>query len=334
MRIGVVLPRDLPDTNVITFARNVDELGFDNLWVVEDLGYKGGFAQAGAVLAATSRVRVGIGVLPVAARNPVFTAMEAATLANLFPGRITLGVGHGMPVWMRQVGIAVDSPLTLLAETLDAVRGLLAGDTVSIDGRYVHLDAVRLEAPPALPPVVLAGVRGPRSMEVSGEHADGTLLAEPVTVEYLEHTRTLTKRGVARRPARQKDVSSAAEHQLHAYNVAWVDDDPDVARDRVRQTVAVFGQPDWWPHIASLPFAEAFKALAAQHRSTNDLARLLPAEWIDELAIVGTAATVRRRLADLNRAGAASCSYFVDGAVTSGQLSKLAAASNMSVRNR
>ncbi len=85
MSHGVVLPRDVEATRVREFARHAERVGFDELWVVEDLGYRGGVAQAAAVLAATEHIRVGIGILPAAARNVAFEAMEIATLASLFP---------------------------------------------------------------------------------------------------------------------------------------------------------------------------------------------------------------------------------------------------------
>ncbi|MET0773833.1 MAG: LLM class flavin-dependent oxidoreductase, partial [Candidatus Limnocylindrales bacterium] len=75
-RIGVMLPRDLPATQVLEFARRAERLGFDEVWVVEDLGFRGGIAQAGAVLASTERIIVGIGILPAGARNAAFAAME------------------------------------------------------------------------------------------------------------------------------------------------------------------------------------------------------------------------------------------------------------------
>src|SRR5690606_22349490 len=120
--VGVMLPRDLPGERVLPFVRRAEELGFDELWVVEDLGLHGGSAQAATALAATERIRVGIGVLPVAARNVGFTAMEIATLAGMFPGRIDVGLGHGLPGWIRQVGAWPGSPLTLLREQATALR--------------------------------------------------------------------------------------------------------------------------------------------------------------------------------------------------------------------
>ena len=95
--IGVMLPRDLPADQVRAFAQETERLGFDELWVVEDLGFGGGIAGAGAVLAWTERLRVGIGILPAGARNAVFAAMELATLARLFPVEWMRGSGMGCP---------------------------------------------------------------------------------------------------------------------------------------------------------------------------------------------------------------------------------------------
>ena len=47
-QIGVVLPRDLPAAQVLPYARTAERLGFDELWVVEDLGFRGGLVQAAA----------------------------------------------------------------------------------------------------------------------------------------------------------------------------------------------------------------------------------------------------------------------------------------------
>ena len=109
-------------------------------------------------------------------RNPALAAMELATLARLFPGRLTVALGHGVQDWMRQVGAAVDSPMTLLREHTTAVRALLAGETVDVQGRYVALDRVALDWPPAQPPRLLIGARGPKTVALAGEISDGVLL--------------------------------------------------------------------------------------------------------------------------------------------------------------
>jgi 5,10-methylenetetrahydromethanopterin reductase len=192
--IGALIRRDLPPKKVIEHARAVQD-GFDEMWVIEDLPFAGGISQAAAVLAATDGVAVGHGIAPAPFRNPAALAMEWATLAEFYPGRFIAGIGHGVQEWMGQIGDRVASPLTLLEETTIAVRRLLAGETVSVTGRYVQLDNVKLEYPPQQVPKVLAGVTGPKSLLLAGKVADGTVLGEGHGPAEVARARELTNQG-------------------------------------------------------------------------------------------------------------------------------------------
>ena len=172
--------RERPTTELTGFARELDATGVDDLWVVEDLSWAGSIATAATALAVTRRLRVGIGVTPAPFRNPALLAMELAALAELHPNRLVAGIGHGVPRWMTQVGAKVESPLTLLEETVVATRRLLAGETVTTEGRYVRLSDVTLVHKPAVAPPVVTGVVRPKSLRLSGRVADGTVLAEGI----------------------------------------------------------------------------------------------------------------------------------------------------------
>ena len=144
-------------------------------------------------------MRVGVGLLPVPLRNPALAAMEIATLARLFPDRFVVALGHGVLDWMGQVGARAESPMTLLREHTSAVRDLLDGETVSVDGRYVRLDAVALDWPPARRPLLLVGARGPKTIRLAGEVADGVLLdtiTDPDVVRAGARHRRRGSRGV------------------------------------------------------------------------------------------------------------------------------------------
>ncbi|SNY64723.1 LLM class flavin-dependent oxidoreductase [Paractinoplanes atraurantiacus] len=289
--VGVMLPRDLPANQVLAYARRAEQLGFDELWVVEDLGFRGGVAQAGAVLAATDHIMVGIGILPAGARNAAFTAMELATLAQLFPGRLIAGIGHGMPDWMRSVGAWPASPLTLLREYTTAVRTLLRGEPGPAAGRYVDVEGVVIgETPQTVPPVVL-GVRGPKSIAVAGQVADGLLLAEPAAPPYI-----------AEAAARLESSSPL----VITYDAAAVHDDGDKARDLVRPGLAGIGEPDWAPHLAPLPFAADLAAHRRAAAGPAEFAATMPDAWVRELSLAGTPAEVRAQIAARHAAGAGS----------------------------
>ncbi|WP_060907749.1 LLM class flavin-dependent oxidoreductase [Streptomyces scabiei] len=219
VRIGVMHDRDWAPEGLPEFARRAEALGVDDLWVVEDLGWNGGVSAAAVALGATQRLRVGIGIAPAPLRSPALLAMELATLARVFPGRLVAGIGHGVREWMAQAGVAPRSPLALLEETITSVRALLRGEQVDLAGREVRLDGVKLVHPPAEVPPVVAGVVRARSLELSGRVADGTLIAEGHGPRDLARIRELTAKG------------ATGDHTLTVFAFACVGDDPDaVAR--------------------------------------------------------------------------------------------------------
>jgi alkanesulfonate monooxygenase SsuD/methylene tetrahydromethanopterin reductase-like flavin-dependent oxidoreductase (luciferase family) len=179
----------VPPEQLRTVARAAEDSGLAELWLWEDCFWGGAMSLASALLAWTDRLRVAIGVLPVPLRNVALTAMETAALHRLFPGRVTVGVGHGVQDWMGQVGARAESPVTLLGEYLQALRGLLRGERLTVDGRYVKLDGVALDWPPLTPPPVLAAAAGPRTLRLSGQFADGTILDSAGTADRLREAR-------------------------------------------------------------------------------------------------------------------------------------------------
>src|SRR6478736_931881 len=162
-----------------------ESAGLPELWIWEDCFKQSAFATVGAALAWTEALRIGIGIAPMPLRNVAATAMEIATLERLFPGRLLPGVGHGVLPWMGQVGARVTSPLTLMREYVPALRSLLAGDRVSVAGRYVTLEDVALDYPPTTAPRVYAAAEGPKTVRLSGEVADGSVLDSRHTVQEL-----------------------------------------------------------------------------------------------------------------------------------------------------
>jgi alkanesulfonate monooxygenase SsuD/methylene tetrahydromethanopterin reductase-like flavin-dependent oxidoreductase (luciferase family) len=176
--LGAVCLPQVPPERLRNAAAAADEAGLDELWLWEDCFWGGAVPACAAALAWTTRVHVAIGILPVPLRNVATAAMDAAMLYRLFPGRVTIGVGHGVQDWMRQVGAEAESPMGLLREYLDALRALLAGERLTVGGRYVRLDDVAVNWPPPVPPPVLLGAIGPRTIRLAGEAADGTVLTQ------------------------------------------------------------------------------------------------------------------------------------------------------------
>ncbi|MFF3461399.1 LLM class flavin-dependent oxidoreductase [Streptomyces sp. NPDC002619] len=229
--LGAVFRPQLPPERLRTLARLADDTGLEELWLWEDCFLEGGISAAAAALAWTERVRIGVGLLPVPLRNVAVTAMEAATLHRLFPGRAILGVGHGVQDWMGQVGARAESPLTLLREHLDALRALLRGERLTVDGQYVKLDSVALDWPPPGPVDVFAGATGPRTLRLTGEAADGTILTAATPPDGVRRARRLIDEG-------REAAGRSGPHEVVVYLLAVTGAD---AAPRLRTELAAEG---------------------------------------------------------------------------------------------
>lgn len=215
-RIGIMFDCNRAPEELPAFAAAVEAAGADDLWVVEDLGWNGGVSAAALALAATSRLRVGIGIAPAPFRSPAVYAMEIATLARIQPGRVVAGIGHGVGDWMRRIGSAPKSPLALLEESIVAIRDLLNGETVSVDGREVFLENIKLVHPPSVVPPIVTGVVKPRSLELSGRVADGTILVEGLQPAQIRESVAHLRRGGA-----------GADHEIITFAFLHVEDDQE-----------------------------------------------------------------------------------------------------------
>lgn len=295
--IGVMFRREQHPGALIDYARRVEALGFDQLWVVEDCFYMGGIAQAAMALTATSHIKVGIGINPAVARNAAFLAMEYATLASAFPGRLIGGIGHGFGGWMEQVGAKPASWLRSLEEIATAVQRILRGELVSTQGAYVALDAVRLFDPPAVAPPVLLGVQAEKSLRLAGACADGVVLAEGAGPDYIRWARQHLALG--RAEANRDDPSTVV-----VYAHCLVDDgNPDGAktqmRERVAESIAGFMQPQF----AQTSFASDLKRMVAEG-GADAVKTAMPDAWLHDLAITGSTGDAQAAIARLGDAGA------------------------------
>jgi alkanesulfonate monooxygenase SsuD/methylene tetrahydromethanopterin reductase-like flavin-dependent oxidoreductase (luciferase family) len=297
--LGICFHRYQPAADIVAEARAAEEAGFDELWVVEDCFYTAGPSLAAAALAVTEQIRVGIGIVPSRSRQAAVTAMEFATLTGLGPDRFLGGIGHGVGSWMNQMGIRPASPLTALEETLTAVRRLLAGETVTMDGRYVTLREVALSPAPDSPPPLLAGVRNEKSLQLSGRCADGTILAELCSPTYLAWARDRIAEG-----------GGGSDHRLTVFCSGAVDSDGAAARAALVPFVAgVFA--DASVGLRMLPFYDELSARAADS-SWEEAVGAMPEEWWRHLGPIGTPDDAARYLTTMADSGADSLVLFPD----------------------
>ena len=167
----------------VAMARAAEASGFDSIWVGDHLLYgDDGRGERGpweawtllaALAAVTERVELGPLVACAGFHPPGLIAKMAATIAEVSGGRFVLGLGAG---WnereYRAFGIPFDNRVSRFEESFSIVRVLLAGERVTLRGRYWQAEDAVLIPAPARPPRLMVGSNGPRMLSVTLPHVD------------------------------------------------------------------------------------------------------------------------------------------------------------------
>ena len=179
----------------IELVQYAEAKGFDAVWQADSRLVRDAVVPMAAFAATTERIRIGSGVIDCWTRNPARLASTFSTLDDLAPGRMICGLGAWWDPLAAKVGIDRSRPLTVMREVVAAVRGLLANETVTLDGYHVHLDGVELDyvhqERRAKDVPIYIGATGMQMMELTGEIADGAVL------NYLVSTRIARRRSTA-----------------------------------------------------------------------------------------------------------------------------------------
>ncbi len=273
----------------VDLARRAEALGYESVWVTHGLG-RDSFLVLAAYGAATSRIGLGNGVVPIYPRHPVTMAQAALTLSELTGGRFRLGIGVSHRASMEtMLGVPVVEPLAIMREYVAVLRGAL-GAGAAFEGKHyrVHWSLALPTRPPASP-IYLAAL-GPRMCELAGEIADGAILWL-CTPDYV--------RDVAR-PAIERGRRRAGK-TLEGFDIAAavplaVTDDAAAARAAFRNELTRY---------AMLPFYRAMMEASGLGDALRafDHDGAVPESMAAALGGVGDAATARAYLQAYRQAG-------------------------------
>jgi alkanesulfonate monooxygenase SsuD/methylene tetrahydromethanopterin reductase-like flavin-dependent oxidoreductase (luciferase family) len=186
LRIGVQLPeaeRDVRWPEYLAMARAAEEAGLDSLWLGDHLLYRGdGLAERGpwdawtllaALAAATERVQLGPLVACAGFHAPGLLARMAAVVDEVSDGRLVLGLGAGWnETEYRAFGLPFDHRVSRFEESFEVVRRLLAGERVTLHGRFWQAEDAVLLPPPARRPPLMVGSSGERMLAITLPHVD------------------------------------------------------------------------------------------------------------------------------------------------------------------
>lgn len=282
MRRGIVFATDALEP-LFPLARDAEAAGFDRVWTTEFL-HRDGVARALAIALSTETIGVGTGIAYAFTRVPVAMAALAVDVQRLSRGRFALGLGTGTRGVRRWYGAEFDPPARQFAAYAEEVRS-------------------SWERNPDLaewgpPPLYGAGLN-PVMTRTATRVGDGVLLHPLALVREHLHERALP---AIRRGAEQRGTGTF----VAVWAITSINDDEDVAREHARRQAAFYlSTPSYGSVVEGTPWAEVAERVRqafddSERKATwDELAPLVPESLIDEIALVGTPATVAEHAARL-----------------------------------
>jgi alkanesulfonate monooxygenase SsuD/methylene tetrahydromethanopterin reductase-like flavin-dependent oxidoreductase (luciferase family) len=195
VEIGVSFDGFAPLPEAVGVARQAVAAGATSLWMAEHLGYREAIVSCLAYALATERAQVVPTAVSPYVMHPVPTAMALATIAEAAPGRVSLAVGIGNPLFLEEAGVRVDKPVRAVREFVEALRALWTGEPVHQDALLFRLAGARLAfRPPAPIPIYLAPMK-PQMLRLAGRLAEGVSLSAGLSPGFVAHSLGLAAAG-------------------------------------------------------------------------------------------------------------------------------------------
>jgi alkanesulfonate monooxygenase SsuD/methylene tetrahydromethanopterin reductase-like flavin-dependent oxidoreductase (luciferase family) len=186
MRLGVQFKPEDP-AEFVASVQAAEDAGFDCAYVVDgQLLWRDIYVHMGYALASTRRIMVASAVTNPYTRHYTVTANAHASLAEIYPERVMLGIGRGDNA-VRTLGLEPVATATL-GEVVPRIRALLAGETVTAEGLELRSEWNRGTAVP----ILMAGT-GPRNLRLAGRLADVVMIqvgVNPISCKWaIDHIR-------------------------------------------------------------------------------------------------------------------------------------------------
>ncbi len=182
---GISMDGRAPVADIPAQARVAEEGGASTLWIACHLFLRDPITMAALALAATKRIKVALMAMSPYSVHPVFTAMAAATLEEMFPGRVILCLGAGAPADLKAAGLEASRPLVTIDESVKICRALLAGEMVDFEGQVFHVAGRRLANGGRTVPIVIAASRS-RMLNLAGRETDGVLISAATSPPFVK----------------------------------------------------------------------------------------------------------------------------------------------------
>jgi len=245
--IGVLQLSMEPVHETVSMAKACEDAGFDAFWIAEAYPWwrKHGFearsstAILAVIAAQTRRIQLGWGIISPYTRHPVQVAMEARVMQDLAGDRFLLGLGASK-IFMKEIGEGEGEkvgPATVMRESIDIVRGVLAGGPFEYQGKVFAASVPPLKSdahtPRKVPPIYVAGT-GPVMQKMAGGISDGLLTASITTPAFVRYSKKNMEEGA------RKAAKDPAQLALGSVIVGSIGRDSAKGKEGAREQAAMY----------------------------------------------------------------------------------------------
>jgi 5,10-methylenetetrahydromethanopterin reductase len=305
MRFSYCMLPDYPLADSIEMIKTADQLGYHACYSVDETWHKDLWVLFAAAAGQTERIRFGPNVTHVFLREPTLICQQLATLDELTGGRTEAVVSTGNFGLLAQYHLAwaERKPLSRLKEAMHVMRTFLDQGTIDFEGQFFHYSGLFTAARPVQErvPLLMGGMKGPRSFEAAGEISDGCHHALSYSREAYDYVAEHLRIGAERagRDWRELDFG--------AWVVTVVAEDSAAAKRAARILVAFYisSMPPEQLARHGIEAAELAPVVEALGRGDVKTAidRFSP-EYAEKLSIAGTPEEVVEKIKrDIEPAG-------------------------------
>jgi 5,10-methylenetetrahydromethanopterin reductase len=297
MRAGIVVWLDHPSARIADLAARAEDAGFTDVWLPDHYFLRDVYVTQALMAERTTRIGLGSGVAAVQLRHPALIASSAATIDELSGGRALIGIGPGGFEFPAQFGMHPESPLSLMRDSIEIIRGLLSGGS-DHRGRTLTATGAKLGWDSRAIPIYTSG-RGPRMIELAGELADGVIV-HGLNPAFIEYVREHVGRGAARTGRRPADCAISIMLDVE------IDDDEAAAIERLKPRCRIMAGGSYTDELIpvyGLDPDDVARLRAAVSGGHPKAGTLVTEPMVRTFALGGSVSTVAGGLADLRELG-------------------------------
>ena len=209
VKFGIEFVPSEPYWKTTFYAIQAEKRGFDYLWITDHFNNRNVYVTLTAAALHTERIKLGPGVTNPYLINPVITAQAIASLDELAPSRVILGIGAGDKTTLKSTGMEMHRPLTAVKECVEIVRRMISEKSVTFEGNVFKTSDAKFFFKPRTEIPVYVGAQGPKMLELAGRIGDGVLInaGQPKDEDYAVER---ARKGIEQAGKRLTDVDIAA----------------------------------------------------------------------------------------------------------------------------